>query len=110
MLRGLGDLGKMGGILKQAMEMKSRIEELKQELAKERFETSVGGGVVRVEVSGTLEVLAVHIDPEIVCAENVHELETLVQSGINSALASVQEKTQSRMRELAGGYDIPGIV
>ena len=26
MLKGLGDLGKMGGIIKQAMEMKTRIE------------------------------------------------------------------------------------
>ena len=48
MLKGLGDLGKMGGMLKQAMEMKSKIEEVKESLGDEQVEASAGGGMVQV--------------------------------------------------------------
>ena len=45
MLRGLGDLAKMGGLLQQALDMRKRIEEMKAELAEKRFEgETLGGG------------------------------------------------------------------
>ena len=43
MLKGLGDIGKMGGMLKQAMEMKGKMEELKEQLGDERVEAASGG-------------------------------------------------------------------
>ncbi len=109
MLGGLGDLGKMGAMLKQAMEMKGRIEELKAELAREEIETSVGGGMVTVRVTGTMEILSIKIDPEIVNPNDVQTLEEMVQSAVNMALQTVQERTRQRMSDIAGGYNIPGL-
>jgi nucleoid-associated protein EbfC len=108
-LKGLGDLGKMGGMLKQAMEMKGRIEEIKESLAEEQIEASAGGGMVSVLINGKLEVLSVKIDPEVVNADDVEMLETLVQAAFNEASGKMREVVKEKMQEVAGGLDIPGL-
>jgi len=109
MLRGLGDLAKMGGVLKQAMEMKSRIEEIKAGLAQERITGSAGGGMVTVEMNGNLEVLWVKFDPEVVNKDDVEMLETLVRAAVNEAADRAREMVKEKMTAVAGGLDIPGL-
>ncbi len=109
MLRGMGDLAKMGGVLKQAMEMKNRIEELKEKLADEEIEGSAGGGMVNVVVNGRMDVLSIRIDPEVVDKNDVEMLETLVRAAINEGLEKTRQMVKDRMAEISGGLDIPGI-
>ena len=108
MLKGLGDLGKMGNVLKQAMELKGRIEEIKAALAEERVEVSVGGGMVSVVMTGKMDVVSIKIEPEVVNKDDVEMLETLVRSAVNEAAARVRQLVETRMREAAGGIEIPG--
>lgn len=110
MLKGLGDLSKMGGMLKQAMELKSRIEELKETLAQERISGSAGGGMVEVVVNGKMQVLSIKIEPEVINPAEPEMLTTLVQAAMNEALTKVQEVIRQRMTELTGGIEIPGIL
>mgnify|MGYP003656735331 CR=1 FL=1 len=109
MLKGLGDLGKMGGMLKQAMEMKGRMEELKEQLADERIEADSGGGMVRIVMNGKMELLSIKIEPDIINAEEAEVLETLVQAAINEGTRKAQEMVKAKMSEMAGGLDIPGL-
>ncbi len=109
MLKGLGDLGKMSGMLKQAMEVKQNIEALKASLGDERVEASAGGGMVKVVISGTMEVLSVTIDPEVVDRDEVEMLETLVRAAFNEAAQKMKALVKEKMREVAGGIDIPGL-
>ena len=109
MLKGLGDLSKMGGMLKQAMEMKNRIEELKEKLAEEEIEGSAGGGMVHVVVNGRMDLLSIKIDPEVVDKDDVEMLETLVRAAVNEGMEKTREMVKSRMAEISGGLDIPGI-
>lgn len=109
MLKGLGDLSKMGGMLKQAMEVKQRIESLKEQLVYERVEGSAGGGMVHVEMNGRMEVLGVRIEPEVLNAEGREMLETLVQAAVNDAIEKTQALVKAKMGELTGGFEIPGI-
>ena len=109
MLKGLGDLGKMGGMLKQAMEMKERMEELKEQLGDERIEASSGAGMVQVVLMGKMELLSIKIDPEIINPDEPEVLETMVQAAINEGTKKAQELVKERMQEMAGGIDIPGL-
>lgn len=109
MLRGLGDLAKMGGLLQQALDMRKRIEEMKAELAEQRFEGETLGGAVRVVVNGALEIESLVISRDLVSPERSEELAAMVQAAVNSAIKTAQEYVQQRMRDLTGGYDIPGI-
>ena len=109
MLKGLGDLGKMGGVLKQAMEMKQNIEALKESLGNEQVEASAGGGMVSVVMSGKMEVLELKIDPEVVSKDDVEMLETLVRAAVNEAAEKTRQLVKDKMGEIAGGLDIPGL-
>jgi DNA-binding YbaB/EbfC family protein len=107
--KGLGGLGNLGGMLKQAMEMKGKIEELKERLADERVEAAAGGGMVRVVMNGKFEIQSMSIEPEVVDANDVELLETLVISATNEGIRQVQELVKSKMTELTGGIEIPGL-
>lgn len=107
--KGLGSLGNLSGMLKQAMEMKGKVEELKEQLGNEIIEAASGGGMVKVMMNGKFEVISVKIDTEIVDPGDPETLETLVQAAVNEAVQKVQELVQSKMKELTGGIDIPGL-
>ncbi len=110
MLKGLGDLGKMGGIIKQAMEMKGRIEELKGQLGDERVEASVGGGMVSIVMNGNMEAISIAIDPELIKSDDPEMLEGMVCAAINAGIVKVQDMVKSKMTALTGGIDIPGLL
>jgi DNA-binding YbaB/EbfC family protein len=107
--KGLGDLGKMSGMLKQAMEVKQNIEAYKEKLGEERIEASAGGGMVTVVMSGTMEVISMTIDPEVIDREESEMLETLIRAAMNEAIVKAKEMVHSKMSELTGGLDVPGL-
>ncbi len=107
--KGLGGLGDMAGMMKQAMQMKSKMEELKEQLADATVEATAGGGMVTIVMNGKFEVLSVSIDPEVIDKEDSETLEALVQAAFNDGVQRAQEMIKSRMTELTGGIDIPGL-
>ncbi len=107
--KGLGNLGNLPGMMKQAMEMKERMEQMKDQLADETVEATAGGGMVSVVMNGKFEVVSLSVDPEIIDPNDPEMLETMVRAGMNEAVHRVQELVQSKMKELTGGIDIPGL-
>lgn len=108
MLKGLGDLGKMGGILKQAMEMKNRIEELKGKLVDERVEFSVAGEV-SVVMNGNMELVSLNINPDLLKNEDLETIEGVICAAVNGAVEKTREMVKTKMTELTGNVDIPGL-
>lgn len=104
-----GDIGKMGSMIKQAMEMKAKMEEVKEELANERIEASSGAGMVNVVMTGKMELVSIKIDPEIINPEDPEVLETLIQAAVNEGVHKAQDLVKAKMSEMAGGIDIPGL-
>ena len=106
MLKGLGNLQ---GILRQALDVKNKIDALKDVLANERVEASSGGGMVKVVMTGKFEIESLKIDPEIINKDEPEMLETLVSAAINEAVRRTQDLVKAKMAELTGGMDIPGL-
>ena len=107
--KGLGNLSNIGGMVKHAVELKANIAKLQEQLADERIEASAGGGMVTVIISGKLEVVSVSIEPEIIDKDDPEMLETLVMAALNEANRKGQELVQTKMTELTGGLDMPGL-
>ena len=105
MFKGLGDLG---GLLKQAMDVKQRVDAFKDQLSSEQVEASAGGGMVSVVITGTFEVVSLKIDPELINKDEPEMLETLVRAAFNEATRKVSELIQNKMSEVTGGLDLPG--
>jgi len=83
--KGLGNLGNVGAILKQAQEMGSRMQAMQEELKIKRATGSAGGGLVEVDVNGLADVLAVRIDPSLVTKGEREMIEDLLPAAFNDA-------------------------
>lgn len=99
--------GNMQQMLKQVQKMQRDMETAQRELSRETVESSAGGGMVTVAISGDLKVTAVRIDPAAVDPEDVEMLCDLVLAATNEALREAQELAAKKMGALTGGLD-PG--
>ena len=99
----------MNSIMRQAQEMQQKMSQVQEELAKKTVDTTVGGGMVTATVSGKSELLAIKIEKEVINPEDQAMLEDLVVSAVNEALRKAQDMSQSEMRKLTGGMNIPGL-
>ena len=82
------------------------------ELANERVEASVGGGMVTVTASGSGEIVGIKISPEAIDPGDPETLEDLVLAGVNEALRNAQELAQSKLGGVTGGLKglgLPGM-
>ena len=99
----------MGGMLKQAQKLQSKIFKLQEEMADRTVETSVGGGMVSVVANGKQEIVSIKVDPEVVDPDDVQMLEDLIVAGVNDALKKAQDMVSQEMTKLTGGFNLPGL-
>ncbi|HEX2044307.1 MAG TPA: YbaB/EbfC family nucleoid-associated protein [Gaiellaceae bacterium] len=102
----------MNKMMQQVQQMQAEMAKAQDELANERVEASVGGGMVTVTASGAGEIVAVKISPEAIDADDPETLEDLVLAGVNEALRNAQELAQSKLGGAVGGLKglgLPGL-
>ena len=95
--------GNMNNLMKQAQKMQKQMEETQAELEAKEYETSAGGGVVKVKINGQKEITELIIDPEAVDPEDVETLEDLIMAATNEALRKCEEESQAQMSKITGG-------
>ena len=97
----------LGALLQQAQQMQQEMMEAQEKLKDERIEATAGGGMVKVVMTGDLEVKELTIDPDAVDPEDVEMLQDMVTAALNEALRSAEELQQKAMggAEAAGGFD-----
>ena len=96
-------------MMRQAQQLQKQMAKLQEEIENSKVENSVGGGVVKVVVTGKMVVESIEIDPEVVDSEDVKMLQDLVQSAVNGAIEKAQELASTKMGALTGGLNIPGL-
>ena len=103
------DVNKM---MQQVQQMQADMLKAQEELANERVEASVGGGMVTVTASGSGEIVGIKIAPEAIDPDDAETLEDLVLAGVNEALRNAQELAQSKLGDVSGGLKglgLPGM-
>lgn len=71
--------------------MQRQMEEQQKELEEKEFTASVGGGVVKVTVSGKREVTNVELAEEAVDPDDIETLQDLIVAAVNEAMRQVDE-------------------
>ena len=99
----------MNNMLKQAQKMQQNMLKMQEEIEKEEFEASAGGGAVTVKMSGKKELTSVSIKPEAVDPADVEMLEDLILTAVNDVLTKVDSANASKMSSITGGLNIPGM-
>ena len=93
-------------MMKQAQQMQERLQ---KEVAEIRVEATAGGGMVSVVMTGTKQLQALKIDPEVVSRDDVEMLQDLVLAAVNDAHRKVDEEIQQKVGGMMGGMRIPGL-
>jgi DNA-binding YbaB/EbfC family protein len=93
--------------LKKIKKMQADMKRVQDELAVKTVTKTAGGGVVTVEISGTLEIKKVTIEPE--ALEDREMLEDLLVAAVNEAMREAQELSASEMAKVTGNIKIPGM-
>ena len=93
-------------LMKQAQQMQ---EQMQRQMAEIRVEGTAGGGMVKAEMSGNKELLAITIDKEAVDPNDVEMLQDLVKAAVNEASRKVDEAMQSSLGSMMPpGMKMPG--
>jgi nucleoid-associated protein EbfC len=95
------------GLMKQAAELKSKMEALQAELDHVEVEGSSGGGLVSVRMTAKGEAKSVRIDPSIIKPEEKEILEDLIVAAHADARRKVDALLQEKMQSLTGGLPLP---
>lgn len=98
----------MQQMLKQVEKMQRDIQQAQESLKDEVIETTAGGGMVKVSITGELVVKSVSIDPDAVDPEDVEMLQDIVLAAVNDAIKQAQEVGAKRMEDATGGLGGPG--
>lgn len=98
----------MQGLLKQAQKMQKELTKLEDELNEKVYETTMGGGVIKVEVKGNMSVERISIDESLLEVDNKEDLEEMLKSALNDAFAKAVEDKEKNMNQITGGVKMPG--
>jgi len=93
----------LGALLQQAQKMQEEMLAAQEKLKDEVIEASAGGGMVKLVMTGDLELKSLAIDPDAVDPEDVEMLQDMVMAAINEALRQAMELQASSTG--VGGMD-----
>ena len=97
----------LGGMLKEAQKLQSRMAEMQQKLAEAEMTGTAGGGLVNVTLNGKGEMRRIKIDPSLADPNEMEILEDLVVAACNDAKAKIDAHLQEEMGKLTGGLPMP---
>lgn len=94
-------------ILEQFKQMQGRLQQTQEELGRQSFTASAGGGMVTVECDGKMQVKRVKLDKSVVNADDIEMLEDLLVVAIAEAQKKAAEFATAEMGKVTGGIDLP---
>ncbi|MEN4042589.1 MAG: YbaB/EbfC family nucleoid-associated protein [Anaerolineaceae bacterium] len=92
-----------GGMMQQLKMMQEQMEAVQAKLAEETVTVTVGGGAVKVVMTGDQRCREVTIDPSLLTDADADMLQDMLLSAVNMALDKSRELQAERMGPLAGG-------
>ncbi|RFD26832.1 YbaB/EbfC family nucleoid-associated protein [Mycobacterium uberis] len=94
--------GDISALLAQAQQMQQKLLDTQQQLANAQVHGQAGGGLVKVVVKGSGEVVSVAIDPKVVDPGDIEILQDLIVSAMADASKQVTKLAQERLGALTG--------
>jgi DNA-binding YbaB/EbfC family protein len=95
------------GLMKQAAELKSKMEAMQAELDQVEVEGAAGGGLVTVRLSGKGEMKGIKIDASLMKPQETEIVEDLVVAAHADARRKAEALVQEKMKNVTGGLPLP---
>ena len=107
MLKGLGGLGDMAGMMKKAQEMQGKMAQLQDDMHAIMVTGESGAGLVKATATAKGELTGLDIDPSIFNGDDKEVVEDLILAAIKDAQAKATERAQAEMAKLTEGMGLP---
>jgi DNA-binding YbaB/EbfC family protein len=95
------------GMMKQAAQLQTKLQEMQAELEQIEVEGSAGGGLVAVRLSAKGELKGVTIDDSLLKPEEKEIIEDLLVTAHSDARRKAEGVMQDKMKSLTGGLPLP---
>ena len=107
MLKGLGGLGDMAGMMKKAQQMQQDMTDMQAQLESVMVTGESGAGLVKATANAKGTLTALDIDPSIFHPDEKEVVEDLILAAINDAQNKASDKAQSEMAKITEGLGFP---
>ncbi|MGJ5175591.1 YbaB/EbfC family nucleoid-associated protein [Bradyrhizobium oligotrophicum] len=95
------------GMMKQAAQLQSKMQEMQAELGNIEVEGISGGGLVAVRMSAKMDVKGIKIDPSLLKPEEAEILEDLLVTAHGDARRKAEAAMQEKMQAITGKLGLP---
>ena len=95
------------GLMKQAAELKSKMESMQAELDQIEVTGTSGGGLVSVMLSGKGEMMSVKFDDTLIKPSEKEIVEDLIVAAHADARRKAETLLQEKMKDVTGGLPLP---
>jgi DNA-binding YbaB/EbfC family protein len=95
------------GLMKQATELKSKMEAMQAELDRIEIEGAAGGGLVAVRLSGKGDLRGVRVDDTLFKPDQKEIVEDLIVAAHADARRKLEAMLADKMQALTGGLPLP---
>ncbi|HET6305937.1 MAG TPA: YbaB/EbfC family nucleoid-associated protein [Rhodopila sp.] len=97
----------LAGLMKQAQQMQSKMEEMQASLQTLELTGEAGAGLVQVTLSGKGDLRKVKIDPKVIDPTDSEMLEDLILAAHQDAKAKIEAASAEEMKKVTGGLQLP---
>ena len=97
----------LGGLMKQAAQMQTRMQEMQAKLESMEMDGEAGAGLVRVTLNGKGDLRKIHIDPKLLDPADTEMLEDLMVAAHRDAKTKIEAAMASEMEKITGGLQLP---
>jgi DNA-binding YbaB/EbfC family protein len=97
----------LAGLMKQAQQMQSKMQEMQSRLESVDVEGVAGAGLVAVTLNGKGDLRRVKIDPKLVDPADIEMLEDLIVAAHRDAKGKIEAMAQEEMQKVTGGLQLP---
>jgi len=97
----------LAGLMKQAQQMQSKMEEMKAKLQAMEIDGEAGAGLVKLTLNGKGDLKRISIDPKVIDPADAEMLEDLIVAAHASARQKLEAAAAAEMQKVTGGMQLP---
>ena len=90
-------------MMQQIQRLQEQLAQAQAQLAEETVTSTVGGGAIKVTMTGDQKCRSVEISPELLKDADAEMLQDMVLSAVNMALEQSRQLASERLGPLTGG-------
>lgn len=107
MLKGLGQIGDMAKMMKQAQKMQAEMTDVQERMGDIMVTGESGAGMVKATANAKGELKGLDIDPSLFNPDDREVVEDLILAAIKDAQAKATEAAQAEMAKVTEGMGLP---